>query len=74
MFSASGEILTERMRSLAFRAMLRQEVGWFDDPKNQVGALTSQLATDASTVKAVSVVTDIKCLKMLLNGSFQNQH
>ena len=32
----------------------RVEVGWFDDQRREVGSLTSQLATDAATVKAVS--------------------
>nr|XP_033787111.1 ATP-dependent translocase ABCB1 [Geotrypetes seraphini] len=49
-FGKSGEILTKRLRLLAFKAMLRQEIGWFDDPKNSTGALTTRLATDASQV------------------------
>ena len=50
----AGENLTVRLRQMAFASMLRQDIGWFDDKSNQVGALTSRLATDASLVKGVS--------------------
>ena len=33
---------------------MRQEIGWFDDPRNSPGALTTRLATDASMVQGVS--------------------
>ena len=49
----AGENLTMRLRQLTFSAMLRQEIGWYDDKKNQVGALTSRLATEASLVRQV---------------------
>ncbi|XP_048408710.1 ATP-binding cassette, sub-family B (MDR/TAP), member 4 isoform X1 [Stegostoma tigrinum] len=54
MFGKSGEILTMRLRYLAFTAMLRQDVSWFDDSKNSTGALTTRLATDASQVKGAT--------------------
>ncbi|XP_074693188.1 ATP-binding cassette sub-family B member 5 isoform X3 [Strix aluco] len=54
MFGKSGEILTMRLRSLSFRALLQQEVGWYDDQKNAVGVLLTRLATDASQVKGIS--------------------
>uniref|UniRef100_A0A672J3J9 ATP-binding cassette, sub-family B (MDR/TAP), member 11a n=1 Tax=Salarias fasciatus TaxID=181472 RepID=A0A672J3J9_SALFA len=50
-FAKSGELLTRRLRKVAFQAMLRQEIGWFDDPKNSPGVLTTRLATDASVVQ-----------------------
>lgn len=50
-FGVAGENLTMRLRQMAFKAMLRQEMGYFDDQKNQVGALTSRLAVDAANVK-----------------------
>lgn len=53
MFALSGEKLTKRLRGLAFKAMLRQEIAWFDDSKNSTGVLTTRLATDASAVKGV---------------------
>ena len=53
LFSVAGEVLTRKLRSMAFSSMLRQEVGWFDSKENQVGALTARLATDASLVRGV---------------------
>uniref|UniRef100_F7E6I9 Phosphatidylcholine translocator ABCB4 n=1 Tax=Ornithorhynchus anatinus TaxID=9258 RepID=F7E6I9_ORNAN len=53
-FGKAGEILTRRLRFWAFRAMLRQDISWFDDPKNSTGALTTRLATDASQVKGAT--------------------
>ncbi|KAJ8353931.1 hypothetical protein SKAU_G00214980 [Synaphobranchus kaupii] len=53
-FGKAGEILTMRLRSMAFKAMMRQELGWFDDPKNSVGALTTRLATDAAQVQGAT--------------------
>ncbi|KAL1021934.1 hypothetical protein UPYG_G00020100 [Umbra pygmaea] len=53
-FSKSGELLTRRLRRMGFKAMLGQEVGWFDDHKNSPGALTTRLATDASQVQGAT--------------------
>ncbi|GFO24715.1 multidrug resistance protein 1 [Plakobranchus ocellatus] len=56
MFAHSGESLTTRLRDLTFRSMLRQDIAFFDHPKNSVGALTTRLATDASLVQGVTGV------------------
>ncbi|XP_007505013.2 ATP-dependent translocase ABCB1 [Monodelphis domestica] len=53
-FGKAGEILTKKLRYQAFKSMLRQDVSWFDDPKNSTGALTTRLATDASQVKGAT--------------------
>uniref|UniRef100_A0A8C6BNK3 ATP binding cassette subfamily B member 1 n=1 Tax=Monodon monoceros TaxID=40151 RepID=A0A8C6BNK3_MONMO len=50
-FGKAGEILTKRLRYMVFRSMLRQDVSWFDDPKNTTGALTTRLANDAAQVQ-----------------------
>ncbi|XP_015281625.1 PREDICTED: ATP-binding cassette sub-family B member 5 [Gekko japonicus] len=54
MFGRSGEALTMRLRSLSFKALLQQEIGWFDDHKNGIGVLLTRLATDASQVKGAT--------------------
>nr|AJG01604.1 ATP-binding cassette sub-family B MDR/TAP member 1 [Dreissena polymorpha] len=54
MFGRSGEYLTLRLRSMSFKAMLRQEIAFFDDHNNNVGALTTRLATDASQVQGAA--------------------
>ena len=56
MFTVAGEHLTLRMRKLAFAAMLKQEMGWFDQPTNNTGALCSRLSADAAAIQGVSFV------------------
>jgi len=46
-----GERITTNLRGAAFRAMLRQDISFFDDSKNSVGALTAQLGSDAARVQ-----------------------
>ncbi|KAK5862309.1 hypothetical protein PBY51_017719 [Eleginops maclovinus] len=55
-FGKSGELLTLKLRLGAFKAMMRQDLGWFDEPKNSVGALTTRLATDAAQVQGATGV------------------
>uniref|UniRef100_A0AAY4AHF9 ATP-binding cassette, sub-family B (MDR/TAP), member 4 n=1 Tax=Denticeps clupeoides TaxID=299321 RepID=A0AAY4AHF9_9TELE len=55
-FGKAGEILTMRLRFRAFKAMMRQDLGWYDDPKNSVGALTTRLATDTAQVQGATGV------------------
>ncbi|XP_023931974.1 multidrug resistance protein 1-like [Lingula anatina] len=50
-FGVSGEKLTKRLRLKTFDNILRQDIAWFDDPRQATGALTTRLATDASLVK-----------------------
>mgnify|MGYP002379093406 CR=1 FL=1 len=50
-FAKSGEALTMRMRKLTFSAILRQEIDYFDDDSNSMGALVTRLSSDASAIK-----------------------
>ncbi|KAG9292640.1 hypothetical protein G9A89_007012 [Geosiphon pyriformis] len=50
----NGERLTRRIRRMTFEALMRQEVGFFDEVKNTTGILTSKLAVDASKVEGLS--------------------
>ncbi|ESO02187.1 hypothetical protein HELRODRAFT_188615 [Helobdella robusta] len=54
MFAISGEILTKRMRRLIFKHILKQNIEFFDDNNNGVGALTTRLATDASAIQGAT--------------------
>uniref|UniRef100_A0A8C8RS12 ATP-binding cassette sub-family B member 5 n=1 Tax=Pelusios castaneus TaxID=367368 RepID=A0A8C8RS12_9SAUR len=54
LYGRSGEILTMRLRHMAFKAMLQQEISWFDDKKNNTGALTTRLATDAAQIQTAT--------------------
>ncbi|XP_021208843.2 multidrug resistance protein homolog 49 isoform X1 [Bombyx mori] len=53
-FNLTGVRLTARLRVAVFRKMLAQEIGWFDDPKNGVGALCARLAADAAAVQGAT--------------------
>mmetsp|Transcript_6219 Transcript_6219/g.9143 ORF Transcript_6219/g.9143 Transcript_6219/m.9143 type:complete len:1448 (-) Transcript_6219:149-4492(-) len=53
-FEFVGERLCRRMRSDLFRGMLRQDVTYFDDEKNAVGVLTSNLSTDVKFLRLVT--------------------
>ena len=53
--SMAGERLTKRLRYLSFKAMLRQEMAWFDRKANSTGALLTRLASDTAAVKGVSI-------------------
>ncbi|XP_075982396.1 multidrug resistance protein homolog 49-like isoform X2 [Anticarsia gemmatalis] len=53
-FNLTGVRLTARLRVAAFRTMLSQEIGWFDDPQNGVGALSARLAADAAAVQGAT--------------------
>jgi ABC-type multidrug transport system fused ATPase/permease subunit len=52
----AGERLTLRLRKLAFDAILRQEIRWFDRQDNSCGALCARLSADAANVQGVSLV------------------
>lgn len=51
-FSIMGENLTTRVRRMMLAAILRNEVGWFDEDEQNSGLLTARLATDAADVKS----------------------
>ncbi|KAL4222180.1 ABC transporter B member 11 [Mactra antiquata] len=54
MFGRSGEYLTLRLRSMCFKALMRQEISYYDDHNNSVGALCTRLSTDASQVQGAA--------------------
>uniref|UniRef100_A0A8C2HP28 ABC-type xenobiotic transporter n=1 Tax=Cyprinus carpio TaxID=7962 RepID=A0A8C2HP28_CYPCA len=55
-FGKAGEILTMRLRFKAFNAMMRQDLSWYDNTKNSVGALTTRLAADTAQVQGATGV------------------
>ncbi|KAI8055019.1 multidrug resistance protein 1 [Syncephalis plumigaleata] len=54
MFIISGEHLVHRIRKLTFAAMLRQEMGFFDDRLNSTGVLCAKLSTEAEMVNGIA--------------------
>lgn len=51
--SKASETLTQKLRLMAFRAVLYQDAAYFDNPQNTAGKIITRLATDAPNVKAV---------------------
>jgi ATP-binding cassette, subfamily B (MDR/TAP), member 1 len=56
-FAYCAERLTHRARSEAFRALLRQDVAYFDREENSSGVLTSFLSTETTKLAGMSGVT-----------------
>ncbi|XP_050514651.1 multidrug resistance protein 2-like isoform X2 [Diabrotica virgifera virgifera] len=50
----AGEKMTERVRSRLFKAMIYQEIGFFDKKTNGVGALCAKLSSDASNIQGAT--------------------
>ncbi len=50
----SGEHLTHKMRTTAFEALLRNDMGFFGRSDNSIGALTARLASEASVVRGIT--------------------
>ena len=56
-FAFCSERLIHRVRSQAFRTILRQDIAFFDKEENTAGALTSFLSTETTHVAGLSGVT-----------------
>ena len=50
----TGEQLTLRVRRDTFAAILRQEMGWFDEKANSTGALCARLSSDSSKIQGAT--------------------
>uniref|UniRef100_A0A3B6DLS8 ABC transporter B family member 19 n=1 Tax=Triticum aestivum TaxID=4565 RepID=A0A3B6DLS8_WHEAT len=51
-FSIMGENLTTRVRRMMLSAILRNEVGWFDEEENNSSLVAARVAVDAADVKS----------------------
>ncbi|WVZ69174.1 hypothetical protein U9M48_018005 [Paspalum notatum var. saurae] len=54
LFAIAGGKLIERIRTLLFQSILRQEVAWFDNASNSSGALGTRLSVDALNVRRLA--------------------
>ncbi|KAJ6585057.1 P-loop containing nucleoside triphosphate hydrolase protein [Mycena capillaripes] len=57
LFSASAARLTKKLRSLSFKAILRQDIEFFDKDENSAGGLTSTLSDNPQKVNGLAGVT-----------------
>jgi len=51
MFGVVGQNIAYQLRCMMMRALMRQEVGWYDEKDNSSGAIISRLEADALAVK-----------------------
>ena len=54
LFGVAAERLTMRLRSKAFRNVMRMDIAYFDQPAHSSGIISTRLATDAPNVKSAS--------------------
>ncbi|PIA50393.1 hypothetical protein AQUCO_01300853v1 [Aquilegia coerulea] len=54
-FGIMGERLTLRTREMMFAAILRNEIGWFDETNNSSSILSSRLEADATLLRTIVV-------------------
>lgn len=53
MLGRSGEALTKKLRTEAFRNLMRQDIAFFDDERHSTGKLCTRFATDTPNVRYV---------------------
>ncbi|KAM3965254.1 ATP-dependent translocase ABCB1-like [Aphomia sociella] len=53
-YGVAGEYLTERLRKLMFEKFLHQEIAYYDDKDNSIGALCARLAGEAAAVQGAT--------------------
>ncbi|KAG1825477.1 P-loop containing nucleoside triphosphate hydrolase protein [Suillus subaureus] len=56
-FASAAAVLTAKLRSLSFKAMLRQDIEYFDDDKNSTGVLTSSLSENPQRINGLAGIT-----------------
>ncbi|KAJ2922300.1 hypothetical protein H1R20_g14801, partial [Candolleomyces eurysporus] len=56
-FANAAATLTARLRSLSFKAILRQDISFFDKDENSTGALTANLSENPQKVNGLAGVT-----------------
>ncbi|KZT11907.1 P-loop containing nucleoside triphosphate hydrolase protein [Laetiporus sulphureus 93-53] len=56
-FASSAGLLTNKIRSLSFRAVVRQDIEFFDKDENNTGQLTSNLSDNPQKVNGLAGVT-----------------
>ncbi|CAG8719837.1 3389_t:CDS:2 [Cetraspora pellucida] len=55
-FGFASEKLSERLRSMFFASILRQDISFFDDDDHSVGVLTSHLSLDVTQISSLTGV------------------
>ncbi|RDB18091.1 Leptomycin B resistance protein pmd1 [Hypsizygus marmoreus] len=72
LFSSAAAQLTAKLRSLSFRAILRQDIEFFDKEENSTGSLTADLSDNPQKVNGLAGVTlaaIVQSISTLIAGS-----
>ncbi|KAJ6527152.1 hypothetical protein B0H19DRAFT_1335178 [Mycena capillaripes] len=72
LFSSSAARLTKKLRSLSFKAILRQDIEFFDKDEHSAGGLTSTLSDNPQKVNGLAGVTlgaIMQSLSTLIGGA-----
>ncbi|KAF3671412.1 ABC transporter B family member 12 [Capsicum annuum] len=64
-FTVAGCKLVQRIRSMCFQKAVHMEIGWFDEPENSVGGISTRLSADAAIVRVLVGDTLAKITKDL---------
>lgn len=67
-FGTAGEMMTEYLRKTSFAAVLRQEMGWFDEEDNNSAVLTTRLQNDVAQIHNIVTLVTPSLLRLLLCG------
>ena len=57
LFASSAAELTQKLRSLSFRSILRQDIEFFDKEENNTGQLTSTLSDNPQKINGLAGIT-----------------
>ncbi|CAL1380379.1 unnamed protein product [Linum trigynum] len=81
LFSIAGSKLIQRIRSTCFEKVVRNEIGWFDEPEHSSGAIGARLSADAAIVRSLvgdalaenvqNVATGVAALIIAFTASWQ---
>ena len=66
-FGYASEKMVRRVRYQSFRAVMRQEIAFFDRPEHSTGSLTTMLSTEATAMSGLSGVNLGSILTVIVN-------
>ncbi|KIJ17535.1 hypothetical protein PAXINDRAFT_167550 [Paxillus involutus ATCC 200175] len=72
LFSSSAVMLTSKLRALSFRAILRQDIEFFDRDENSTGTLIANLSQNPQKINGLAGVTlgtIVQSMSTLIGGS-----
>ncbi|KIJ54732.1 hypothetical protein M422DRAFT_200639 [Sphaerobolus stellatus SS14] len=72
LFASAAAKLTYKLRSMSFRAVLRQDIAFFDEDRNSAGGLTSALSDNPEKVNGLAGITlgtIVQSLSTIIGGA-----